>query len=62
MLINVMEWNKANNTQSVVAVWGDTADYSAAIRSIVAEIADRGYAVRGNSVYYDADADAEEWD
>ena len=48
MFINVLEWNKANNTERVVAVWGDTLDYSAAIREIVREIAERGFAIRGD--------------
>lgn len=62
MCMNILEWNKSTNTQSVVAVWGDTADYSAAIREIVREIAERGYAVRGDSVYSDADDDTGTYD
>lgn len=60
MFINVLEWNRSTNTERVVAVWGDTADYSAAIRAIVTEIAERGFAVRGDSVY--SDANSEGWD
>lgn len=59
MLMTVREWNKRENTERIVAVWGTDSQYVEPMRQIVAEIIQNGYAVRGDSVYTDADAEEE---
>ena len=59
MYMTIHEWNKAENTEKNVAVWGDTPEYPEFIREIVREIAKNGYAERGDSIYTDANAEEE---
>lgn len=57
--INVNEWDKVMNTEGTVAVWGNSPEYPEFIRDIVNEIINNGFAIRGDSIYSNAD-DAEE--